>query len=256
MMNNKRAHIECQNISFTYAEESMIFDQLNLSVYDKEFVAILGPSGSGKSTLFRLLTGLEQPQQGKIVINGREERNRLGLVGYMPQQDLLLPWRTVLENGVLPLELKGWARHEARREVKEHLQAFGIAGTEALYPHQLSGGMKQRLSFLRTILGGNDVLLLDEPFSALDSMTRFMMQEWLLEQWNQWKKTIIFITHDVEEALFLADRILLMTESPVGEMEDIQVPLGRPRTLEDRSDPRFVQLKQELFGRIRAQVSL
>ncbi|WP_416151186.1 ABC transporter ATP-binding protein [Salipaludibacillus sp. HK11] len=252
-----QSHLQFENVSFTYShanKPTSVFEKTNLSIYEKEFVTILGPSGAGKSTFFRLAAGLEQPKSGRIMIQGKEEANRLGKIGYMPQQDLLLPWRTVLENGLLPLEIKGMDKKEASDLVKQHMKKFGLEGTENNYAHQLSGGMRQRVSFLRAILGGNDILLLDEPFSALDSMTRFMMQEWLLEQWHEWEKTIIFITHDVEEAIFLSDRIFMLTHPPIeGNIDEVNVPLSRPRNEEHRSEADFMELKQNLFKKMRAK---
>jgi len=255
-----QSHLAFENVSFTYPhanKPTTVFDKVHLSIYEKEFVTILGPSGAGKSTFFRLAAGLEQPESGGITIQGKKEINRLGKIGYMPQQDLLFPWRTVLENSLLPLEIKGIDKKEATERVKQHMKRFGLEGTEHHYPHQLSGGMRQRVSFLRAVLGGNDILLLDEPFSALDSMTRFMMQEWLLDQWHEWEKTIIFITHDVEEAIFLSDRIFMLTHPPIeGDIDEVNVPISRPRIEEHRSEATFMKLKQDLFKKMRAKERL
>lgn len=240
-----------EDVSFAYGG-SAVFREFTLSVEQGEFVTVLGPSGVGKSTLFRLIAGLEHPDKGRILLSGQATENRLGKIGYMPQQDLLLPWRTIMENGLLPLEIQGVSRKEAKKQVQAYIGKFGLNGTEHQYPHELSGGMRQRVSFLRAYLGGNDVILLDEPFSALDSFTRFAMQEWLLEQWCDVKKTIIFITHDIEEAVFLSDRILLLNEQPVtGTCESVPVTLPRPRTEEMRSEETFMDLKQDLLRRIR-----
>ncbi|WP_280769186.1 ABC transporter ATP-binding protein [Salipaludibacillus daqingensis] len=254
---HSHSHLAFDHVSFSYKHSdkfTSVFDNINLTIHEKEFVTILGPSGAGKSTFFRLASGLEQPESGHIRLRDKEERHRLGKIGYMPQQDLLLPWRTVLENGLLPLEIKGMNKKEAREKVLHHMKKFGLLGTEDHYPHQLSGGMRQRVSFLRAILGGNEILLLDEPFSALDSMTRYMMQEWLLEQWHEWDKTIIFITHDVEEAIFLSDRVLMLTHPPIkGEIDEVNVPISRPRNEEHRSDAAFMKLKQDLLKKMRSK---
>jgi putative hydroxymethylpyrimidine transport system ATP-binding protein len=256
-----RMALELIDVSFHYQgdksrENIVVFDKLNLQVKPGEFVSILGPSGSGKSTLFRLLTGLEEAVEGRILLDEKEQRNRLGYVGYMPQKDLLLPWRTILQNATLPLELKGVERKSAHQRVISLLQEFGLAGYEHRYPQELSGGMRQRVSFLRAILGGTDLLLLDEPFSALDSMTRFTMQEWLLEQWAKWKKTIVFITHDVEEALFLSNRILIFSEKPIRSIQELSVPLGHPRELADLGTSSITQMKHELLEHFRSRVKL
>lgn len=240
-------------VSFSYPGSAPILSQLSLSLNQGEFVSLVGPSGSGKSTIFRLITGLEQPVQGSIWLYGQQENKRLGQVGYMPQQDLLLEWRTILQNVCLPLEIQG-QRTKKKEEVGELLAQFGLAGHEQDYPHQLSGGMRQRASFLRAMLSGAELLLLDEPFSALDAVTRLTMQEWLLEQWEQTEKTILFITHDVDEALFLSDRIFLFAQSPLNTYKEIHVPLERPRQLEDLLTPEMMELKRELLQELRKQV--
>ncbi len=211
--------LEFKEVSFSYQsdknERIPMIKGLNLQIHDGEFVSIIGPSGSGKSTIFRLITGLEQPEEGGIFLNGKQPENRLGIVGYMPQQDLLMPWRTIMENAVLPLEIKGVKKAEAEAQVRGLLKDFGLNGVEHKLPGDLSGGMRQRVSFLRTVLSGSNILLLDEPFSALDAITRLTMQEWLMEQWEKWQKTILFITHDVDEALFLSDRIFVLQHHPI-----------------------------------------
>ena len=229
---------------------------LNLQIHDGEFVSIIGPSGSGKSTIFRLITGLEQPEEGGIFLNGKQPENRLGIVGYMPQQDLLMPWRTIMENAVLPLEIKGVKKTEAEVQVRELLKDFGLNGVEHKLPGDLSGGMRQRVSFLRTVLSGSNILLLDEPFSALDAITRLTMQEWLIEQWEKWRKTILFITHDVDEALFLSDRIFVLQQHPISSPQVVEVPLGRPRIVRDLSHREVVQLKEHLIDQLRSKVNV
>lgn len=247
--------LEFKNVSFDYDRESReLIHSLDFKVEKGQFISILGPSGCGKSTLFRLITGLEQPTSGEILINGTSYTDRSGLTGYMPQQDLLMPWRTVLENAALPLELRGIKKSEAHQIVVEQLEGFGLAGVEHQFPHRLSGGMKQRVSFLRAVLSGSDLLLLDEPFSALDAITKIMMQEWLLEQWRQREHTILFITHDVDEALFLSDRIFVYSDSPVHRFEETDVPMGRPRSLKDMNDPKILNMKVDLINRLRTKV--
>ncbi|APH05611.1 ABC transporter ATP-binding protein [Bacillus weihaiensis] len=247
--------LEFQHVSFTYTgNENSLLEKVNLTINEGEFVSIIGPSGSGKSTLFKLITGLEQPTEGDIFINEVLAANRLGQVGYMPQQDLLLPWRTILENATLPLEIKGVKKREASTQVLPLLEEFGLKGVENKYPSELSGGMKQRVSFLRTIVNGTPLLLLDEPFSALDAITKLSMQEWLLAQWQKRKKTILFITHDVNEALFLSDRLFIITETPVKQLKEVKVPLKRPRTLKDLNQPEVISVKEKLLEELRARV--
>ena len=232
------------------------YDSLNFTIQDGEFISIVGASGSGKSTLFRLITGLEQETTGSILVNGQNQKNRLGTVGYMPQQDLLLPWRTIIDNASLPLELKGLKKSQAVEQARELLEEFGLKGVEQHYPSDLSGGMKQRVSFLRTVLSGSNVLLLDEPFSALDAITRLSMQEWLLEQWQKRKHTILFITHDVNEALFLSDRIFIVTDKPMKRLEEVRVPLGRPRCQSDLNKQELLELKEYLLDQLRLKVEI
>jgi len=249
--------LEFNKVTFHYRQNpEPILNQIHLHIQEGEFVSIIGPSGSGKSTIFRLITGLEQPSEGTILVNGENIDNRLGSVGYMPQQDLLMPWRTVLENASLPLEIKGIRKEEAQTRVIELLDAFGLQGQENELPGNLSGGMKQRVSFLRTILSGSNILLLDEPFSALDAITRLTMQEWLLEQWQKWKKTILFITHDVDEALFLSDRIFVLQQVTEASIQEVKIPLGRPRKLRDLSKAEIVMLKEQLIDQLRSKVSI
>lgn len=250
--------VEFHNVSFSYkgVKKVPILETLNFEIFEGEFISIIGASGSGKSTLFRLLTGLEQPDRGEILINGHVYDNRLGRVGYMPQQDLLMPWRSILENAALPLELKGVKKEAACKQVLELLDEFGLKGFEHHYPGDLSGGMKQRVSFLRTILSGSNVLLLDEPFSALDAITRLSMQEWLLTQWDKRKNTVLFITHDVNEALFLSDRIFVFSNSPVSKLEEVKVPLKRPRSLRNLNDPSVIDLKDHLLDQLRVKVTV
>lgn len=243
--------LEFRDVSFSYGGKKPILAHLNATVYDREFVTIIGASGSGKSTLFRLVTGLEQEEQGSILLNEEQFKSRHGRTGYMPQQDLLMPWRTVLENASVPLELAGVPKREAAKRIIPLLDEFGLEGSADKYPSELSGGMRQRVSFLRSVLTGSNILLLDEPFSALDAITRLSMQEWLLDQWEQREKTILFITHDVNEALFLSDRIFIFRDAPVRMLEEAAVPLGRPRSQRDLDDPAVIKLKNDLIDQLR-----
>lgn len=242
------------NVSFSYEASNDILDSLSFNVRPGEFISIVGVSGSGKSTIFRLVTGLDNPSAGSISLSGHQNGQRLGKVGYMSQEDLLLPWRTILENACLPLELKGIGKKAAYEQVMPLLHDFGLTGTENNYPAELSGGMKQRVAFLRAVLSGNPLLLLDEPFSALDAITKLSMQEWLIKQWNSRKSTVLFITHDVDEALFLSDRIFVLKNEPVTSFDEIEVPLGRPRTRVDLHRPEILALKEQLLSTLREEV--
>ncbi|KXY43382.1 ABC transporter ATP-binding protein [Bacillus mycoides] len=242
--------LQFHNVSFHY-DEKPIINELNASIQDKEFVSIIGPSGCGKSTLFRLITGLEEASTGQIELT---ETKKSHSVGYMPQKDMLLPWRTIIENAALPLECQGVQKKEAQVKAKELLHKFGLQGYEKKYPKDLSGGMRQRVSFIRTLLTGGEILLLDEPFSALDALTKASLQEWLFEQWKEWEKTILFITHDVEEALFLSNRILVVENQPIATLTERIVPLDRNRTRKDLYKPEVLALKEELLSMLQRQV--
>lgn len=236
--------LKINELSYTFDGSKPIFKQISLEVQAGEFVSVIGASGSGKSTLFRLVTGLLEPDQGEILINGDQESgSRLGSVGYMPQKDLLLPWRTVVDNVLLPLEVTKEKKKSKLLEVREWLVRFGLADYENSYPNELSGGMRQRAAFLRTLMTGKDLLLLDEPFGALDSMTKRNMHSWLLGLWGELQKTVLFITHDLEEALLLSDRIYILQRDGIVEWK---VNLARPRSSELIYQTDFIRMRKEL----------
>jgi ABC-type nitrate/sulfonate/bicarbonate transport system ATPase subunit len=228
--------------------EVVALDGVDLVVREGEFVCLVGPSGCGKSTLFNLLAGLLRPSSGRILLDGREPRRLLGEMGYMPQKDLLMPWRSVLDNVTLGLEVGGLRRSQARRRAMGALPRFGLSGFERRWPSSLSGGMRQRAALLRTFLAGREVMLLDEPFGALDALTRRAMQAWLLEIWEADRKTILFITHDVEEAVLLADRVYVMSGRPGRMRMCVEIGLPRPRELGIDATPEFVALKQRILA--------
>lgn len=207
-------------------DEKFVLGDVSFDVLDGEFVSLIGPSGSGKSTLFGIVGGLLEPEAGEITIDGASIVNERGHISYMPQQDALFPWRTILDNVVLGQELHG---EVDRAQAKKMLEFAGLGEVIHAYPHQLSGGMKQRASFIRALLSPQSVLCLDEPFSALDEFTRLDMQKWLLKTWEAHKQSILFITHSIEEALFLSDKIVVLTNSPAEVKEVIDVPFARPR---------------------------
>jgi ABC-type nitrate/sulfonate/bicarbonate transport system ATPase subunit len=221
---------------------------VGMVAHEGEFVSIIGPSGCGKSTLFNIVCGLEPADHGQVFLDGRDVTGRAGLFAYMPQRDLLLPWRTVLENVILGPEVAGRDLQEARGEARRHLPLFGLEGFEQNYPATLSGGMRQRAALLRTFLCHREVLLLDEPFGALDALTRAGMQEWLLEVWRSLRQTILFITHDVEEAIFLSDRVYVFTERPARVCLELTVTLSRPRRRSFVTRPAFVAFKRRLLS--------
>ncbi|MGN0135414.1 ATP-binding cassette domain-containing protein [Anaerotignum sp.] len=249
--------LEFKNVSFRYdVDEIPMMENLSFSVEDGDFVSIIGASGCGKSTIFRLINGLEQLQKGEIFVNGRPIGEQKQYSAFMPQKDLLFPWRTIEKNICLPMELAGVAAAEQEKRCKEVLEQVGLLDYRKKYPKDLSGGMKQRVSFARTLLSGADMLLLDEPFSALDYLTRVEMQEWLLHQWEHYHKTILFITHDVEEAVFLSKKIFVIQDRPFSSMEMVEVPLPAHRDRSDLKRPEIVELKEQLIGKLRRSVSL
>jgi ABC-type nitrate/sulfonate/bicarbonate transport system ATPase subunit len=220
---------------------------IDLSAREGEFVSIVGPSGCGKSTLFHVIAGIEPADAGRVLLDGREVTGQVGLFGYMLQRDLLLPWRTVLDNVILGAEIAGRDRKAARQEARELLPLFGLEGFADNYPATLSGGMRQRAALLRTMLCKREVLLLDEPFGALDALTRAGMQEWLLTVWERFRQTILFITHDVEEAVFLSDRVYVLTPRPARVRLNLPIALSRPRPRTIVTSPSFIALKRRLL---------
>ncbi len=242
--------IELRNISKTFSgidRDIPALDDVSFKVMPGEFVTIIGASGSGKSTLFNLCVGLLDPDNGEILIDGQKPDNRTGLVGYMPQRDLLLPWRRVLDNVLIPLEIQGVPKHEARQKALEMLPYFGLESFENEYPSVLSGGMRQRAALLRTWLMGSSTLLLDEPFGALDALTRKELQNWLLGVWQEFGRTVMFITHDIEEAVYLGDRVIVLSARPGKIKTDLKVNLPRPRHQTMIADPEFGKLNRELL---------
>lgn len=248
--------LEFKNVSFQYTgEEFDIIDNLSFSVEKGSFHCIVGTSGCGKSTIFRMINGLLEPEKGDIFVEEKPLKGQKHYCGYMPQKDLLFPWRTIGENLALPLEIqKRYSKKEQKCMVNDALAEVGLEGCYEKYPEELSGGMCQRAAFARTMLTGSDLLLLDEPFSALDFLTRISMQEWLLEQWKKHKKTILFITHDVEEALFLSSSVLVVEETPIKNLKEIPVPLEYPRTRKDLVRPEIIALREQMVEMLRKQV--
>ncbi len=219
------------------------------------FVSILGPSGCGKSTLFNIIAGLLMPTAGDVRLEDTSILGRAGQVGYMLQKDLLLPWRTIEDNITLGQTLRGMNRRDSRSAAAPLIDRCGLHGFEKKKPHQLSGGMRQRAALLRTLFTGKDVLLLDEPFGALDAITRLQLQSTLIDVWQETGKTILFVTHDVEEALFLSDEIIVLTARPGRVRARLQVTLPRPRTSEMLASPELMALKAQLMGLLLQEVS-
>lgn len=225
------AILEVRQVShaFSDAPEVQILKDINFSVNAGEIVSIIGPSGGGKSTIFNIVAGLLEPTQGSVYLNGKEITGQSGNVSYMLQKDLLLPFKTVLDNVALPKIISGFSKKEARSEARKYFAEFGLEGTEDKYPKMLSGGMKQRAALLRTYLFGKELALLDEPFSALDAITKENIHQWYLDIMNKINLTTLFITHDIEEAILLSDRIYVLKGRPATLSESIEIKLARPR---------------------------
>jgi ABC-type nitrate/sulfonate/bicarbonate transport system ATPase subunit len=222
-----------------------VLDDVSLSLGREGFAAIVGPSGSGKSTLLGLIAGLEQPSTGRILVGGSAER--LGRVGYMPQRDLLQPWRDALANAIAALEVRGVRRAEARRQAQALFDDFGLGGFEHARPGELSGGMRQRVALARTVLAAGELILLDEPFGALDALTRARMQDWLLATWPRLGRTGLLVTHDVDEALLLADDVYVLSPRPGRIVAHVPVPFSRPRSRSLVAAAEFGALKLRLL---------
>ena len=246
----KEALLEIENIYYDYREKEELYpvlSDINLSVEEGEFICIIGPSGCGKTTLFNILVGLDRPDQGKIKLKGEDITCTRGHIAYMPQKDLLFPWRTIIENLLLGVEINKGDLEAARKEAENLIPLFGLEGFADSYPEQLSGGMKQRAALLRTVLTHHDILALDEPFGALDALTRSKMQDWILSIKAELNKTILFITHDIEEAITLADRIIVLKGSPAAVVKELKLELPYPRQKTDRI---FIEYKEELLKRL------
>jgi len=218
---------------------------INVDIAEGEFVCILGASGCGKSTLFNAVSGLLQVDSGSIRLESEDIVGKPGRVGYMLQKDLLLPWRTALENIVLGASLTRGAGPKDRAQAAQLATHYGLGDYLSHYPRALSGGMRQRVALMRTIAAGREVMLLDEPFAALDSLTRFSMQRWLLQVWREMRRTILFVTHDIDEALVLADRVLVMLPNPGRIARILNIGLERPREVACMASPAFMQLKAQ-----------
>ncbi|TKI05345.1 ABC transporter ATP-binding protein [Martelella alba] len=222
----------------------------DLQIAQGEFVCVVGPSGCGKSTLFNVISGVLAPDSGQIFIDDRDVTGSTGHVGYMLQKDLLLPWMTVIDNIVLGAILKGGASREDRQAGVALAERYGLGEFINHYPAALSGGMRQRVALMRTLAMHRDVMLLDEPFGALDSQTRLAMQQWLLKVWAEQHRTVVFVTHDIDEAVFLADRVVVMTPRPGRIREIFTVPISRPRPLSCLTSPEFTRLKSRILDLI------
>lgn len=245
--------LSLQNVSKTFfhqGKETEVLQSISLQVQPGEFVSIVGPSGSGKTTLFQIIGGLEEATSGDVLIDGKSTLGEAGHIAYMPQQASLLPWYTVSQNIALALRISGIAKKQALQQAEEWLTKVGLENYKDAYPHMLSGGMGQRVSFLRALLSPQQLMLLDEPFGALDALTRIHMQQWLLSIWEQNRRSVLFVTHSIEEALVLSDRILVLSTSPATIIDEVVVPFARPRHNELWNTAQFNELKQRIYEQL------
>lgn len=230
------------------ADPRPVLEGLSMSVAQGQFCAVVGPSGSGKSTILNLFAGLIAPERGTVEVLGRRGPEVLAAAAYMPQRDALMPWRTVVDNVALPLRLAGVGAPEARRRAQALLERFGLGAYAQARPDALSGGMRQRVAFLRTVAPGRGALLLDEPFGALDALTRAELQDWLQEAVLSAGATVLLVTHDVDEAVYLADRVLVLRGRPARFALDLAVPFARPRRRDLTLTAAFARLKGEVLA--------
>ncbi|WP_208590609.1 ABC transporter ATP-binding protein [Gracilibacillus suaedae] len=239
--------LELENISKSFGEKN-ILDHLDLRVNDGEFVSLLGPSGSGKSTIFHMIGGLYQADHGTILLDNEAINGKKGSISYMPQTPSLFPWRTVLENVVLSVELH---QKPDKQKALEMLERAGLKDYANAYPHELSGGMRQRVAFVRSLLSPQSFICLDEPFSALDEFTRLEMQKWLLTIWEQERPSVLFVTHHIEEAIFLSDRVLVLGSKPANVIKEFTIDFKRPRNEELTLTQEFLEKKKEIYQTLR-----
>jgi putative hydroxymethylpyrimidine transport system ATP-binding protein len=222
---------------------------IDLMAHDGEFVSVIGPSGCGKSTLLEVIAGLQPPDQGEVLVDGVPSAG--AKCAYMPQKDLLFPWRRVIDNVTLGLEVGGVKRAEARELVAPLLDAFGLAGFEGSYPFQLSGGMRQRAALLRTVVQQRSLLLLDEPLGALDSLTRTDMQVWMESVWERYRWTVLMVTHDIREAVYLSDTVYVLSGRPARVIARAEVGLPRPRSVGMIAAPEVAEIEGRLLANLR-----
>ena len=230
--------------------KTVALNGVNLDIKENEFICVVGPSGCGKSTLLNIIAGLHEPTSGAAYLDGKKIEGTGVERGVVFQQYALFPWRTVLKNVMFPLEMKKTPKEEAEKIALKYIKAVGLEGFENSYPKELSGGMKQRVAIARAYAADPEVLLLDEPFGALDAQTRVQLQTELLETWQKEKKTCFFITHDVDEAIILAQRVIIMSARPGRIKKIVDVDIPYPRTQATKTDPRFLELKTEIWNEV------
>lgn len=233
-------------------DERTIIEDISITLHDHELVSLLGVSGSGKTTLFNVISGLLVPEHGQVLLDGKDITGEAGHISYMLQKDLLLPYRTIEDNVALPLIIKGMKKKEAREKVRPYFAEFGLAGTEKKYPKQLSGGMRQRAALLRTYMFSNEIALLDEPFSALDTITKSAIHQWYLDVMEEIKLSTLFITHDIDEAILLSDRIYLLTGAPGHITDEIIIKEPKPRRKDFALTNEFLEYKRMILEKLQS----
>lgn len=241
-LNRDNHEIDClvkiEDVSKSYGTNEVL-KNISLEVNSGDFLSIIGPSGCGKSTVFNIIAGITNQNSGRIIYNGVERENLSGTVGYMMQKDLLLPWRTILDNVIIGLEIKGTPKAEAKELAREYLSTYGLSGVEDKYPRSLSGGMRQRAALIRTLICDTEILLLDEPFSALDYQTRLYLEGVLIEAVSTFNKTVILVTHDIDEAVALSKKVVVLSHRPTVVKSCYDISLSYSDPLAARTDPRF-----------------
>jgi len=241
----KKSKLTIKNLSKSF--DGAVINNLSLEIFEEEMVSIIGPSGCGKSTLFNIISGILPEDHGMIKIDGKEEKNRQGKFGYMFQEPLLFPWAKTIENVMLGYEVKGLQKDKARIRASKLLKEFSLFGYSDFYPASLSGGMKQKVALMRTVAFDSSLLFLDEPFGSLDAITRSSLHLYLLEIWKKLKLTILFTTHDIREAIFLSDRIYILSKKPARIINCVKVNLPRPRKIKNLVSPEFIKLEAKLI---------
>ena len=244
------AKLKAENITVKYENEPVI-DKINLSLEKGEIVSLIGASGSGKTTFFNAVAGLSAVDEGRVFLDGEDITGKTGKVSYMLQKDLLLSHYTIIDNVSLPLVMKGENKKAAREKAGKYFELFGLSGCEKKYPSELSGGMRQRAALMRTYLTGNDVVLLDEPFSALDTITKSAMHSWYLDIISEIGLSTIFVTHDIDEAILLSDKVYILSGVPGRITDEIRIDLPKPRSIDEVTDEAFVRYKRLIREKIR-----
>lgn len=237
--------LECENISVSF-DGNRIIEDISLHLKEGEIVSLLGVSGGGKTTLFNVLSGLYVPDEGRVFLKDEDITGKPGKISYMLQKDLLLSHKTVLDNAALPLVIKGMGKKESREKAGEYFSVFGLEGTEKKYPHELSGGMKQRVALLRTYLSSDGVALLDEPFSALDAITKKSVHSWYLDVMKKISLSTLFVTHDIDEAVLLSDRVYILSGKPGRLTREIEIGLTKKKHKRDVMSEEFLFYKREI----------